>query len=110
MASSLVIAHRCVFPTMETSPPPEVPQSMEESLTPKEPGTTVDPVTPKVPGVTTFTIYIPNFLEEYSLSEQSLEQQKNELLQKDWLTSGLTGEIEALFPCHSEIKNDNDNK
>jgi hypothetical protein len=83
---------------------------MKVPLTPKEAGTSVDPVTPKVPHVTTLNIYIPNFLEEYSLSEQSLEQQKNELLQKDWLTSGLIGEIEALFPCHSEIKNDNDNK
>jgi hypothetical protein len=50
---------------------------------------------PKKPGATTFPIYIPDFLEEYSLSEQSLEQQKNELLQqKDWLTSGLIREIE----------------
>jgi hypothetical protein len=67
-------------------------------------------VTPNKPGVTTFTIYIPKFLEEYSLSEKSLDQQKKELLQKDWLTSGLIGEIEALFPCRSEIKSDNDNK
>jgi hypothetical protein len=83
---------------------------MEEPLTPKEPGTMEVPVTPDEPGVTTFTIYIPNFLEEYSLSEQSLEQQKIKLLRKDWLTSGLIGEIESLFPSHSKIKNANDNK
>jgi hypothetical protein len=66
---------------------------------------------PEVPGVTNFTIYVPNFLQEYSLSEQSLEQQNNELLQKDhWLTAGLIGEIESLFLTRSEINNDNDNK
>jgi hypothetical protein len=58
----------------------------------------------------TYTIYIPNFLEEYSLSKQSLEQQKIELLQKDWLTSGLIHEIELLFPTQSEIKINDDNK
>jgi hypothetical protein len=31
-------------------------------------------------------------------------------LQKDWLTSGLIGEIESLFPSHSKIKDDDDNK
>jgi hypothetical protein len=65
---------------------------------------------PEEPGVTTFTIYVPNFLQEYSLSEQSLERQNNELLQKDWLTAGLIGEIESLFPTHSEINHDDDNK
>jgi hypothetical protein len=35
------------------------------------------------PGATTFTLYIPDFLQEYSLSNKSLEEQKNELLQKD---------------------------
>jgi hypothetical protein len=66
---------------------------------------------PEEPGATTFTIYVPTFLlQEYSLSEQSLEQQKNELLQKDWLTTGLIGEFESLFPSHSEIKIDDDNK
>jgi hypothetical protein len=65
----------------------------------------------EAPGGTNFTIYIPNFLHaEYSLSEQSLEQQKNELLQKDWLTSGLIGEIESFFPARSEIKIDDDIK
>jgi hypothetical protein len=94
---------------MESPPPPEMPQTTEEPLTPDEPGTT-PPVTPNEPDVTTFNIYISEFLEEYSLSGRSLEQQKKELLQKDWLTSGLLGEIEALFPSHSEIKNDHDNK
>jgi hypothetical protein len=58
----------------------------------------------------TYTIYIPNFLQEYDLSEQSLEQHKIELLQKDWLCSGLLHEIEQLFPSQSEIKANDDNK
>jgi hypothetical protein len=33
-------------------------------------------------GATTFTIYIPPFLQEHSLSGQSLEQQNKELLQR----------------------------
>jgi hypothetical protein len=44
-------------------------------------------------GANTFTLYIPDFLQEYSLSDKSLEEQKNELLRKDWLTSGPTYEI-----------------
>jgi hypothetical protein len=64
-----------------------------------------EPMNPEEPGVTNFTIYIPNLLQEYSLSEQSLEQQKNELLRKDWLTSSLLiGESESLIPSRSEIK------
>jgi hypothetical protein len=62
------------------------------------------------PGATTFTLYIPDFLREYSLSEQSLEEQKNELLRKDWLTSGLIHEILSLYPTCSEIKTNDDNK
>jgi hypothetical protein len=62
------------------------------------------------PGVTTFTLYIPYFLREYSLSKQSLEEQKNELLRKDWLTSGLIHEIHSLYPTCSDIKTDDDNK
>jgi hypothetical protein len=58
----------------------------------------------------TYTIYISNFLQEYDLSELSLEQQKIELLQKDWLCSGLIHEIELLFPSQSEIKANDDNK
>jgi hypothetical protein len=78
MASSLLIAHHFDFPTMETPLTPEAPgNSMEEPLIPEEPCPMEVPVTPDEPGVTTCTIYIPNFLEEYSLSEQSLEQQKN---------------------------------
>ncbi len=84
MASSLVINHHFYFPTMETPLTPEAPGTTEEPLAPKEPCPMEVPVTPNEPGVTTCTIYIPNFLEEYSLSEQSLEQQKNELLRKDW--------------------------
>jgi hypothetical protein len=65
----------------------------------------------EAPGATTFTLYIPGFLWEYSLSEQPLEgQEKNELLQKDWLTSGLIHKIYSLFPTCSEIKTDDDNK
>ena len=63
-----------------------------------------------VGGVITYTIYVPNFLQEYHLSEQSLEQQKIDLLQKDWLTYGLIHEIELLFPTQSEIKINDDNK
>jgi hypothetical protein len=32
------------------------------------------------PGATTFTLNIPDFLQEYSLSNKSPEEQKNELL------------------------------
>jgi hypothetical protein len=65
----------------------------------------------EAPGATTFTLYIPNFLREYRLSEQSLEEQKNELLQKNWLTSGLLiHKIHSFFPTCSEIKTDDDNK
>jgi hypothetical protein len=62
------------------------------------------------PGATNFTIYIPDFLQEYSLSEKSIEEQKIELLRKDWLTSGLTHEIETLFPTHTEIQINDDDK
>jgi hypothetical protein len=64
----------------------------------------------EAPRATTFTLYLPKFLREYSLSEQSLEEQKNELMQKDWLTSGLIHEIHSLYPTCSEIKTDDDNK
>jgi hypothetical protein len=65
----------------------------------------------EAPGATTFTLYTPDFLqEEYSLSKQSLEEQKNELLGKDWLTSGLIHKIHSLFPTCSEIKTDDGNK
>ena len=67
---------------METPLTPEVPVTIEDSLTPEEPDTTVDPVTPEAPTATSFTIYIPVFLQEYSLSTQSLEQQKNELYKR----------------------------
>jgi hypothetical protein len=59
---------------------------------------------------TTFTLCITDYLREYSLSKQSLEEQKNKLLQKDWLTSGLIHEIYVLLPTCSEIKIDYDNK
>jgi hypothetical protein len=53
----------------------------------------------QAPDVTmpSFTIYIPDFVPEYGLSEQSVEEQKNELVRKDWLTSGLIQEIESLI-------------
>jgi hypothetical protein len=60
-------------------------------------------------GATLFTLYIPVFLREYSLSKQSLEEQKNELLRKDWLTSGFIHKMHSLFPTCSEIKIDDDN-
>jgi hypothetical protein len=62
------------------------------------------------PGATTFTIYIPDFLQEYSLPKKSLEEQKKELLWKDWLTSGLTHEIGTLFPTRTEIQINDDNE
>jgi hypothetical protein len=59
----------------------------------------------EVPGANTFTVYILNILQVYSLSKWSLEQQNKELLQKDWLTSSLILlETESLFPTRSEIK------
>jgi hypothetical protein len=64
----------------------------------------------EAPGTTTFTLYIPDFLQEYSLSDKSLVEQKNELLRKDWLTSGLTYEIEAMFPTPTDIQVNDDDK
>jgi hypothetical protein len=56
------------------------------------------------------TLYIPDFVQEYSLSGKTLDDQNKELLQKSWLTPGLTHEIESLFPDASEINRDDDNK
>jgi hypothetical protein len=53
---------------------------------------------------------VPEFLPEYSLSSLTLDEQNTQLLQKDWLTTGVVEEIEALFPSSSKIKADNDNK
>jgi hypothetical protein len=64
----------------------------------------------ELPDATTFTLYIPNFVQQYSLSGKTLAQQNTELLQKDWLTPGLTHEIESLFPIASEINRHDDNK
>jgi hypothetical protein len=44
----------------------------------------------EVPDVkTTFTLYIPEFVQECSLSSKTRDEQNTELLQKDWLTPGL---------------------
>ncbi len=64
----------------------------------------------ELPDATTFTLYIPDFVQQYSLSGKTLAQQNTELLQKDWLTPGLTHEIESLFPIASEINRHDDNK
>jgi hypothetical protein len=40
----------------------------------------------------------------------SLDEQNRQLLQKDWLTTGLQDEIQALFPKPHEIKANDDNK
>ncbi len=62
------------------------------------------------PDVTTFTLYVPDFVQQYRLSEQTPDEQNTELLRKDWLTPGLTHEIESLFPTASEINRHDDNK
>jgi hypothetical protein len=62
------------------------------------------------PGANMFTLFIPNFLQEYSLSNKSLEEQSKELLGKDWFTSGLTYQIESLFPTPTDIQVNDDNK
>jgi hypothetical protein len=66
----------------------------------------------EVPDTTTFTLYIPVFVQKCSLSGKTLpvDEQNTELLQKDWLTPGLIHEIETLFPNPSEINSENDNK
>jgi hypothetical protein len=46
---------------------------------------------------TTFSLYIPDFVQEYSLSGNTLDEQNTQLLQKDWLTPGLIHEIEFCF-------------
>jgi hypothetical protein len=85
-------------------------QSSSLQLSTMEEATMNEEIFAEGPGATTFTLYIPDFLREYSLSEQSLEEQKNELLRKDWLTSGLIHEILSLYPTCSEIKTNDDNK
>ena len=73
--------------------------------------TTIEEEIPaEVPGATTFTLYIPDFVHEYRDSAKTQDEQNSELLQKDWLTSGLIHEIETLFPNPSEINTDDDNK
>jgi hypothetical protein len=62
------------------------------------------------PFASTFTICIPEFLPEYSVSSLTLDEQNQELLQKGWLTNGLQAEIEVLFPTSNEIKPNDDNK
>jgi hypothetical protein len=59
---------------------------------------------------TTFNLYIPDFVQEYSLSGKTLDKQNTQLLQKDWLTPGLIHEIETLFPNPSEINSDDDKR
>jgi hypothetical protein len=73
-------------------------QSLSLQLSTMEEATMDEEMIAEAPGATTFTLYIPNFLQKYSLSEQSLEEQKNELLQKDWLTSSPIHKIHSLFP------------
>jgi hypothetical protein len=85
-------------------------QSSSLRLSTMEEATMNEEMFAEAPGATTFTLYIPNFLREYSLSEQSLEEQKNKLLRMDWLTSGLIHEIHSLYPTCSEIKTDDNNK
>jgi hypothetical protein len=59
---------------------------------------------------TSFTLYIPDFVQEYSLSGKTLDKENTQLLRKDWLTPGLIHEIETLFPNPSEINSDDDNR
>jgi hypothetical protein len=47
---------------------------------------------------------------KYRDSAKTQDEHNSELLQKDWLTSGLIHEIETLFPNPSEINTDDDNK
>jgi hypothetical protein len=59
----------------------------------------------------TVNIYIPTFLMQYELSSLLYEEQNRPLLQKDWLTRGLTHKIKALYPTPLlEIQEDNNNK
>jgi hypothetical protein len=43
----------------------------------------------EVPDLTIFTLYIPEFIQECSLSGKTPNEQNTEVLQKDWLTAGL---------------------
>jgi hypothetical protein len=90
-----------------------VEETLEEETTEeetREEETTEDGTNAQVPFDSTFTIYIPDFLPEYNLSSLSLDDQNQQLLQKDWLTTGLQDEIQALFPKSHEIKANDDNK
>jgi hypothetical protein len=85
-------------------------QSSSLRLSTMDEATMEEEMIAEAPRATTFTLFVPDFLREYSLSEQSLlEEQKNELLGKDWLTSGLIHEIHSLYPTCLEIKTDDDN-
>jgi hypothetical protein len=64
----------------------------------------------ELPDATTYTLYIPDFVQEFSDSGKSPHEQNTELLQKDWLTPGLIHEIQTLFPNPSEINSSDDNK
>jgi hypothetical protein len=57
-----------------------------------------------------FNIFFPKFLPEYSLTSLTLDEQNTQLLQTDWLTTGLLEEIKALFPSSLKIKANDDNK
>jgi hypothetical protein len=76
-------------------------ESLEGEMTEqetREEETREDEIIAQGPFESIFNIFIPNFLPEYSLTSLILDEQNTQLLQKDWLTTGLLEEIEALFP------------
>jgi hypothetical protein len=83
-----------------------VPLQMSWCLTFKNGGLLVDGIM----WISAFTLYIPDFVQEYSLSSKTPDKHNTEVLQKDWSTPGLIHESETLFPNPSEINSDNDNK
>jgi hypothetical protein len=54
---------------------------------------------------TTYTIYVPTFLDDVLLSQMLITDLNAELLKKNWLTPELVREIESCFPTKEEISN-----
>ena len=67
---------------------------MEEAT--MEEATMEEQMNAEVPDATTFTLYLPDFVQEYSLSGKTPDKQNMELWRKDWLTPGLTHKISIL--------------
>jgi hypothetical protein len=53
----------------------------------------------------TYTIYVPTFLDDVMLSQILITDLNAELLKKNWLTPDLVRESESCFPTKEQISN-----